>query len=221
MVASINSEEYILREIDEKSFQDILDLDNPNYIVVNSYGGREHYAIKIANFIYENEINIIIDGVCTSACASYILPAAKSVFVKENSLITMHQTTYGINQLRGFDIESLENKVSFELDLKESLKFFEKIEKNIDYLIDSTFAVGPYCINYNERKLYPEYNFWVPPGAYFVSHGIDINGYYPSSVDELENLVNHYFIDNVNFIYGGGPKDINEFTKKSNIKECS
>lgn len=55
---------------------------------VNSYGGSERAAIRIAELIARHRISVIVDGVCGSACANYLLPAAPSVTV--DGIVLMH-----------------------------------------------------------------------------------------------------------------------------------
>lgn len=60
----------------------------PDALRVNSYGGSERAAIRIAELIARHRISVIVDGVCGSACANYLLPAAPSVTV--DGIVLMH-----------------------------------------------------------------------------------------------------------------------------------
>jgi hypothetical protein len=48
-------------------------------VIVNSGGGDVNEAIKIATDIYKRNLRVIIDGLCLSSCANYLLPAANAV----------------------------------------------------------------------------------------------------------------------------------------------
>jgi hypothetical protein len=60
------------------------------YIVVDSEGGDVLYALYIANKIYENKMHVIVDGICVSACANYILLAGKEKLITKKSIVGWH-----------------------------------------------------------------------------------------------------------------------------------
>lgn len=60
----------------------------PRALRVNSYGGSESAAIRIADLIAEHRLPVIVDGACGSACANYLLPAAAEVTV--DGIVLMH-----------------------------------------------------------------------------------------------------------------------------------
>ncbi|WP_457422159.1 hypothetical protein [Roseateles sp. P5_E7] len=65
----------------------------PSALRVNSYGGDERAAIRIANLIAKHQLPVIVDGVCGSACANYLLAPAPKVMV--DGLVLMHGSPAG------------------------------------------------------------------------------------------------------------------------------
>ncbi|WP_372707966.1 hypothetical protein [Brevundimonas sp.] len=60
-------------------------------LVVDSYGGNTRATMRIARLIYDNDIDVIIEGQCFSSCANYILPAASGrLTVLPGSFIGLH-----------------------------------------------------------------------------------------------------------------------------------
>lgn len=59
-------------------------------IAENISGGVQAPAIAIANFIFDRNISVIFSGYCHSACANYILPAAKLKIVMPNTTFGWH-----------------------------------------------------------------------------------------------------------------------------------
>lgn len=57
---------------------------------ITSTGGEMAVGIEFGYFVKENQLDVEISEVCFSACANYILPAAKSVVINTNSLIGWH-----------------------------------------------------------------------------------------------------------------------------------
>ena len=65
-------------------------IDEIETIVVNSKGGPVGVAAKIARLIMENELNLVVEGYCSSACAEYLMTAAKSVYAVNAPVIGVH-----------------------------------------------------------------------------------------------------------------------------------
>jgi len=61
-----------------------------NNVIVVSFGGKPSAGIKIAREIIDGRLDVSIAEVCLSACAEYILPAAKSITLIDNPLIGYH-----------------------------------------------------------------------------------------------------------------------------------
>lgn len=59
-------------------------------VVLRSMGGSVSAALKMANAIAANNLRVIVRGMCLSSCANYLMPAASSVFVEQDSLIGFH-----------------------------------------------------------------------------------------------------------------------------------
>ncbi|MDN3699928.1 hypothetical protein QWY96_01515 [Vibrio artabrorum] len=57
---------------------------------ITSPGGDVPSGIELGYFIKENNLNVEVDKLCFSACANYVIPAAKTVIIKEGSLIGWH-----------------------------------------------------------------------------------------------------------------------------------
>jgi hypothetical protein len=65
----------------------------PSALRVNSYGGDERAAVRIADLIATHRLPVIVDGVCGSACANYLLAAASNVTV--DGIVLMHGSAAG------------------------------------------------------------------------------------------------------------------------------
>ncbi|WP_260258665.1 hypothetical protein [Vibrio intestinalis] len=57
---------------------------------ITSTGGEMAVGMEFGYFVKENDLDVEVSEVCFSACANYILPAAKSVVINTNSLIGWH-----------------------------------------------------------------------------------------------------------------------------------
>ena len=63
-------------------------------VVLASAGGQSSEAIKIAEYLNEQRLPLIIKGVCLSACASFISVLTENIFVEEGTLFGFHQTAF-------------------------------------------------------------------------------------------------------------------------------
>ena len=85
--------------ITENSVKDLtLKMQKPprvDQLILNSGGGDELAALKLAKEISNHNIDVIVDGACISACAHFILPAARKVYIVEGSIIGFHGNIFG------------------------------------------------------------------------------------------------------------------------------
>jgi hypothetical protein len=75
--------------------------DSVSRIVVKSTGGITESAIDLGRLVAKRRVPIEVDGVCASACASYLLPAASVILTDPNDLILFHQTRTSMAMLIG------------------------------------------------------------------------------------------------------------------------
>lgn len=101
-------------------------------IAENISGGVQAPAIEIENFIFDRNISVIFSGYCHSACANYILPAAKIKIVMPNTKFGWHgcsakpaSTQAEIEAIeRFFDSETLATMK------QEEASFYQKVGVN-------------------------------------------------------------------------------------------
>lgn len=62
-------------------------------VYLHSPGGDIDAAIEIAALIRKRKLNVVVDGLCFSACAHYIFPAAVRKTVLPGSVVGIHQTS--------------------------------------------------------------------------------------------------------------------------------
>lgn len=57
---------------------------------INSGGGDVLAAMTLGRKIHNNDAYLIIDKNCHSSCSNYLIPAAKKLYITDNTVITMH-----------------------------------------------------------------------------------------------------------------------------------
>lgn len=63
-------------------------------LVINSPGGDMESGMEFGYFVHENQLEVIIEQQCLSACANYILTAASKVDVRLGAIIGWHGGSY-------------------------------------------------------------------------------------------------------------------------------
>lgn len=59
-------------------------------IIISSSGGSASIAMDIGDVLASRNIKIIVEDICASSCANYLLPVASHVTVSKNALIMLH-----------------------------------------------------------------------------------------------------------------------------------
>lgn len=57
---------------------------------VNSGGGFAHEGIKLGTWIIENDVDVVVDGLCFSSCANYIFTAGRNKTILADSMVGWH-----------------------------------------------------------------------------------------------------------------------------------
>lgn len=93
-------------------------------LYINSLGGDVQSAINIANWVYQQQLDVYIDNVCMSSCANYILPAGKNKYLSKNSLLVWHGSSFQEN----IDSEIKAKNNDFSWWRKQEIDFFNQVK---------------------------------------------------------------------------------------------
>ncbi len=59
-------------------------------LVIHSGGGEINPGMDMGNWVFDNQIDVVVDGVCMSSCANYIFPAGRVKTITEGSIVGWH-----------------------------------------------------------------------------------------------------------------------------------
>lgn len=118
--------------------------DGTETIRINSEGGYASYGLIIANRLKNENFDLVVEKRCSSACAIYIVPIAKSITMLDGSGIVLHgapsdeqySTEYeriAIQKLIESGLDKFQAKELFELDklyLANQIKHGELLKKH-------------------------------------------------------------------------------------------
>ena len=118
--------------------------------VNSSTGGSVLAAIKLGRLIYNQNLPILVSGVCLSSCANYLIPASREVKILKNTYVGFHGTPSRsekeyLKQFKTFSKSEIEERKAF---------FRKNTYAEIDYFFDigvnENYATFVY---YSGRKL--------------------------------------------------------------------
>jgi len=78
-------------DISEASLGALRSIEPPwRVMVVNSPGGDLHAGLEIGRMLHERMAALIVDTICLSSCANYLVPGSRYLYVLERSVIALH-----------------------------------------------------------------------------------------------------------------------------------
>jgi hypothetical protein len=66
----------------------------PKTLYIDSHGGDIRAAIRLANFVRDHKVRVVVVGRCFSACANYVFSGALSKEVTPGSLVGIHSKQF-------------------------------------------------------------------------------------------------------------------------------
>ncbi len=136
----IHYDGHLNKEANERLFELYeTSITKPDTLVISSSGGGVMLGMDLGDWVYDNEINIVIDKLCASSCANYIFTAGKQKSLKKDSIIIWHGSSWQKN----IDALVRDGNKSIVDWRKREVSFFKKIE--VDYRI-TVYGFGRYSL---------------------------------------------------------------------------
>ncbi len=90
--------------------------ENISTIRINSEYGEVVQAIFIGLWIYDHDVDVVVDELCMSACANYIFTAGKNKIIEDAAIVAWHQSPqWDEYEARGLGL-SIEEAMKFNID---------------------------------------------------------------------------------------------------------
>jgi len=115
---------------------------------VSSPGGDIEAAIEIGLSINKNEATLIVDQHCHSACGNYLIPAARRIYMTDNTVISIH----GSLPRSLYDFVNTRRR-AYKADSKDKEAYIKEISAKISELV----SLYP---QYVENELWKEIRFF-------------------------------------------------------------
>jgi len=189
-------------------------------IVVKSGGGDGLVGVKLARIVVENDLTIIVDDYCISACASYVFLPAKSREVLPNSVVGFHHDNFSFGKF----VEEHEGTIPERLmlqrqemvslfKLKPDLKWMEFSESALRKLKPQFVTEGkcPPAVEDVEKssclQIGTLFQLWIPSRDDYEKYQIKAEFHQP--IADAEYISRRVFcgpeFQGMPFLYGGVP----------------
>lgn len=169
--------------IDKQSAADFLasmQTSGPDVLVsVDSFGGEEGAALDIAEALLEKRTTLRLDGVCLSACAQYLLPAASKIIATPNAVIAMHGSSYMARDTLQLQAGSDEAEL-VRGNAARIQRLYTRAKKNISLLQMAWDEVNYYCSQITPGKptqMLSVFEYWAPTVQQLQNAGIVVLNY--------------------------------------------
>ncbi len=170
---------YVKGRIDERFVARLLSQNTYGAtIFLSSRGGLSRQAVLIAQNLRDNQNTLVISGDCISACAEYLLPAAKKVHLQKGARVGFHWNAMMIRHL-------------YEKHATQNLEFCSEDDAKQLYRIQSEAGVNT--------------NFWQETlkrlGNYVFTLSYSLNRC-PAKIMEFENTLWYPTSQQLRELYG-------------------
>lgn len=170
-------------------------------IIINSPGGRYRDAIDVANLVLENDIKLIVDGRCYSACASILLPSGSDIEVRPGSIIAFHNMVGFWHYFEQYLEKNEDFTISnFQIyrDAEDVISIYRRSGINPDFFLALATLHRIRCIGVEREgsdgsvshlQMLTEEEFYVPNEALFRQFGWKFKkAYFPDRTELLRFL---------------------------------
>jgi hypothetical protein len=188
-------DENVLRKFEKQA-------DDIESIEITSQGGDIESSINIGLLIKQHNITVNVKKYCLSACAQYILPAAKEIIVQDSSIIAFHNSAFIMQKLLLSSVISSDaEKYNRLVDIENS--FYKSVGISGDQGDLWLRSAKPVCVvpsgKDNDLALVAtKYQFVVPSLHSFRKwYGRPISGFWITDQNDLEAAVRNSISPNV------------------------
>lgn len=204
-------------EINPNSIQPIIEAINrgAKTLIVNSGGGHEVSAIKLANVILEKGVSIVVEQKCMSACALYLFPSAASRRIEHDALVAFHNNSYSAINL--LNIEKLSNTLNPDILLAsiQAEDLYNRLSISPEVFNDAQKVMKAICIDIKKTgsperpELYVQFQTWIPHKSYMIQNGFSFEGFWPSTQEQVVTLLREIYKNEprqrLTYYFGGTP----------------
>jgi ATP-dependent protease ClpP protease subunit len=200
-------------------------------VVITSLGGEDLSAIAIGRLIQSHHLTVTVDGVCMSACASYIFSAAANQKILPDSLVIFHHTGSSLLKLTYGSDKIIRDEYLTVAKNGEALLKLNGVSESL--LVQPQLEMMTLCYGYFAKEkdepadiIYSSvFQGWIPSRTYLKNAGLHVQGYWPSTPSQLAADLKRIFPSDPAFkvVFGGSgeiPASVTLDSQYRKIPKC-
>lgn len=71
-------------------FLDTVNGKEVSVLIISSSGGEINAAMEMGEWLFDNHVDIVVEGMCMSSCANYVFTAGRRKTINRNSIVAWH-----------------------------------------------------------------------------------------------------------------------------------
>lgn len=107
---------------------------------IDSTGGDARASIVIANLVHDRGLDLVVERICGSACAAYLLPAAKRARFEPGAMINLHHMPSPL--MREIGLAALSRSEAGASDATLPTRYSQGMNRLIDHQRSFYQAIG-------------------------------------------------------------------------------
>lgn len=127
--------------INDHNVERLLDITSGKTVtelIISTGGGEVHAGMNMGEWVYDHQIDVVVEGMCMSSGANYVFTAGRRKTIKENSIVAWHGSLLqetSDEEIRAAIIEGYEQlpeDAQTQIDLNDLIE--QSIRQTRDYL---------------------------------------------------------------------------------------
>jgi len=186
--------------------------DSTKVVAISSAGGKNKDALELAELVSQRGLTVEVKDICASSCAHLIFIAGHRRVVDSGAIVVFHNTVRSMIVLG----ETL--GVSAPDDFLPQFRLLQDREEQLyrasgvstQLLVDPEAAMLPICMSFRRAAgeklqwaVVRVYRGWVPTRDYLLRAGVTFDGFWPSSQESVERLVQRFSASDASYIRYG------------------
>ena len=142
-------------------------------LVIDSLGGNTRAAITLGRVLNQQDTTLYINHVCLSSCAQFVMLGAKQVFLRETSVVGMHDSQSSTNTLIAEQLVSQEMVQEAQMERA----YYVEVGAPTSLLFEPMSRLGIACIwdvegylKTGAMRVKSDYDYYIPDEKFITDN---------------------------------------------------